>query len=243
VVVGCTLLRCPVPLTGRLALRFRRARRRWAAPLHDFPLRGAPPRDSQSLRREAGCRDLNGFRVVCGSRAPECTGPTPDLYRRAATYVDIIFKGATGAGRIACRQPTKFEFVGQPRNRLRAWASRPASLFAPRDQVMNERAWPTRGVEHQASAVPAGSALLAPPAAELSDSRSRRRSATSDRGGRREMGVALRAPDSSTANLRRNHVTRREFLVISAAITACTAMRWRAAASFERQPNILFISR
>jgi putative ABC transport system substrate-binding protein len=59
----------------------------------------------------------------------------PDLYRRAATYVDKILKGAR-AGEIPVEQPTKFEFVVNMRTVKALGVTIPPSLLLRADQVI-----------------------------------------------------------------------------------------------------------
>ena len=58
----------------------------------------------------------------------------PDLYRRAATYVDKIFKGAKPA-ELPVEQPSKFELVING-DRTRSASPCPPSLLARADEVI-----------------------------------------------------------------------------------------------------------
>jgi putative ABC transport system substrate-binding protein len=81
-------------------------------------------------------RAIYGFREFVESGGLMSYGPDiPDLYRRAATYVDKILKGAR-AGDIPVEQPTKFEFVINMRTVKALGVTIPPSLLLRADQVI-----------------------------------------------------------------------------------------------------------
>ncbi len=89
--------------------------------------------------------------VALKSRLPTVSGPRefvdagglmaygpdfPDLFRRAATYVDRILKGAKPAD-LPIEQPTKFEFVINRRTAKTLGLTIPASLLVQADQILD----------------------------------------------------------------------------------------------------------
>jgi len=89
-----------------------------------------------ALAAESRLPAIYGYRDIVDVGGLMSYGPHfPDMYRRAATYVDKIFKGAKPAD-LPVEQPTKFEFVINSRTAKALGLTIPPSLLLQADQVI-----------------------------------------------------------------------------------------------------------
>jgi putative ABC transport system substrate-binding protein len=89
-----------------------------------------------TLARDARLPTVAGFREVVAAGGLMSYGPNlPDLFRRAAEFVDKILRGAK-PGDIPVEQPTKFDLVVNVATAKALGLTVPSSLLARADEVI-----------------------------------------------------------------------------------------------------------
>ncbi len=93
--------------------------------------------DITAMAEKHGLPAIYGIRVFMDAGGLMMYGPSlAELWRRAATYVDKILKGAKSAD-LPVEQPTKFEFVINQKTARALGLTIPQSLLARADQVID----------------------------------------------------------------------------------------------------------
>jgi putative ABC transport system substrate-binding protein len=88
------------------------------------------------LALDAGLLTMSGFREYVEANGLTSYGPNfPDLFRRAADYVDKILRG-TKPGDLPVEQPTKFDFIINLKTAKTLGLTVPPSLLARADEVI-----------------------------------------------------------------------------------------------------------
>jgi putative tryptophan/tyrosine transport system substrate-binding protein len=92
--------------------------------------------DISSAAVAAGLPTMHGFREAVDTGALMSYGPNfPDLFRRAADFVDKILRGAK-PGDIPVEQPTKFDLVINLKTAKALGLKIPPTLLARADEVI-----------------------------------------------------------------------------------------------------------
>src|SRR5258707_14040844 len=91
---------------------------------------------SRNWRRVMGCPQSTSRRSTSMPRGLIAYGPSyPDLYRRAAIYVDKILRGASPSG-LPVEQPTKFELIINVKAARAIGLQVPMALMVRADEVI-----------------------------------------------------------------------------------------------------------
>jgi len=137
--LGVTLLSVEVRAPGEIESAFTRIKRERAQALIVIPdaLALSPLRaEIPALAAKNRLPAIYGFREVVDAGGLMSYGVSlPDLFRRAATYVDRIFKGAK-PGDLPVEQPTKFELIINLKAAKTIGLTIPRSFLLRADQVI-----------------------------------------------------------------------------------------------------------